>query len=135
MLKHTLILQKAAIFILPYIFFYAFYIQINGEISPGGGFQAGTIFASALIGFELIISNKDIIEKYFSINLLIFLATLGVFIYLGTGLISLFFDSNFLNYSILSDDKLFGQNLGIFFVELGVGLTVASVMCLIYSSI
>ncbi len=133
MLKHILILQKVTLFILPYIFFYSFYIQINGELSPGGGFQAGAIFASALIGFELI-TERAIFEKYFSINLLVFIATLGALIYLSTGLISLIFASNFLDYYALLSDKLSAQNLGIFIVEIGVGLTVASVMCLIYCS-
>lgn len=131
MLKHIMILKQITLFILPYMFIYSFYIQFNGEISPGGGFQAGAIFASALIAFELI-TGKETFKKYFPINLLVFIAGLGALIYLCTGLISLGFNSNFLNYSILDSSKLAAQNIGIFTVELGVGLTVASVMCLIY---
>jgi len=132
MLKDFLILKKITLFILPYIFLYGLYIQINGEISPGGGFQAGVIFSSCLIAFDLI-HGKKISEKYFNTELLIVIATLGVLIYASTGLISLFFNKNYLNYYVLNSDKLIAQNIGIFIIEIGVGLTVASVMYLIYS--
>ena len=35
---------------------------------------------------------------------------------------------NFLDYNVLSHDPVHGQHLGILLVELGVGITVASVM-------
>jgi multicomponent Na+:H+ antiporter subunit B len=132
MLKDFLILKKITLFILPYIFLYSIYIQINGEISPGGGFQAGVIFASCLIGFDLI-HGKTLSARYFNHDLLIIIATLGVFIYASIGLVSFYFGKNYLNYYILATNKLHAQSIGIFIVEIGVGLTVASVMYLIYS--
>jgi len=132
MLKDFLILKKITLFILPYVFLYSTYIQINGEISPGGGFQAGVIFASCLIGLDLI-HGKTLSTRYFNHDLLIIIATLGVFIYASIGLFSLYFGKNYLNYDVLSTNKLHAQSIGIFIVEIGVGLTVASVMYLIYS--
>jgi len=132
MLKDFLILKNVTLFILPYTFLYGIYIQLNGETSPGGGFQAGVIFASCLIGFDLIY-GKILSNKYFSQDVLVITASLGVFIYASTGLASLFFDRNYLNYYVLATNKLTAQILGIFIVEIGVGLTVASVMYLIYS--
>lgn len=131
MLKDFLIIKNVTLFILPYICLYGFYIQLNGEVSPGGGFQAGVIFASAIIGFDLIY-GKTLTSEYFSTNLLIIIATLGVLIYAGTGLVSLIFNDNYLNYYSLASDKHFAQSIGIFTIEIGVGLTVASIMCLIY---
>ena len=131
MLKDFVIAKNITLFILPYIFLYSFYIQINGEVSPGGGFQAGVIFASGLIGFDLIYS-KHLLKKRFSIDTLIFIAVLGVVIYASVGLASLFFNMNYLDYYALASNKLWAQSIGIFAVELGVGLTVASIMCLIY---
>lgn len=131
MLKDFVIAKNITLFILPYIFLYSFYIQINGEVSPGGGFQAGVIFASGLIGFDLIYS-KHLLKKSFSIDTLIFIAVLGVIIYASVGLVSLFFNMNYLDYYALASNKLWAQSIGIFAVELGVGLTVASIMCLIY---
>ena len=38
----------------------------------------------------------------------------------------------YLDYNILSSDPVAGQHLGIFLIELGVGITVASTMLAIY---
>ena len=134
MLKHILIIRKITLFIIPYMFLYGLYVQINGEVSPGGGFQAGVIFASTLIAFDFVNERRSL-QDYFSINLLTFIAILGVLIYAVTGLFSLLYNDNFLNYYSLATDKLLAQTIGIFIIEVGVGLTVASVMSLIYSLI
>lgn len=131
MLKDHLIVQTILKAILPYIILYAIYIQLNGEISPGGGFQAGVIFATCLIGFELLY-GKENFQKIFSIELLIFTSILGVAIYFFTGIISLFFNQNYLDYYALATSAIFAQHLGIFLVEVGVGITVSTVMLLIY---
>ena len=44
---------------------------------------------------------------------------------------------NYLNYNSIAktpwvNHPLTGQHIGIFFIEIGVGLTVSSIMCLIY---
>ena len=40
--------------IIPYILLFALYVQFHGDFGPGGGFQAGVIFASALILYGLV---------------------------------------------------------------------------------
>ncbi|XVN43441.1 MAG: Na(+)/H(+) antiporter subunit B [Candidatus Rickettsia vulgarisii] len=131
MLKDFIIIRHLTLFIIPYIFLYGLYIQVNGEVSPGGSFQSGIIFASAVIAFDLV-HNKFKLKKYFFIESLIALATIGVLIYATTGMISILFNDNYLNYSSLLNNKLAAQRLGIFVIELGVGLCVASITCLIY---
>jgi multicomponent Na+:H+ antiporter subunit B len=131
MLKDHLIVQTILKAILPYIIIYGIYIQLNGEISPGGGFQAGVIFATGLIVFELLYGKEKFLQ-IFSIELLIFASILGVAIYFFTGIISLFFNQNYLDYYALADGAIFAQHLGIFLVEMGVGITVSAVMILIY---
>ena len=42
MLRNHPIIKSVTLFILPYIVLYALYIQINGEVSPGGGFITNT---------------------------------------------------------------------------------------------
>ena len=49
MLKEFIVIKFILSFIILYITLYAIYIQLNGEISPGGGFQAGVIFATGII--------------------------------------------------------------------------------------
>ncbi len=133
MLKNYPIISNVTLFALPYIFLYSLYIQINGEVSPGGGFQAGVIFASSLIGFDLVYGDSK--KQYFSTDSLLFIATLGVIIYASVGVISLLCNDNYLNYYSLANftiDKLSTQHAGIFIIEIGIGLSVAAIMYLIY---
>ncbi|HJD67002.1 MAG TPA: DUF4040 domain-containing protein [Rickettsia endosymbiont of Bembidion lapponicum] len=132
----TEITKSISIFMVPYIILYSLYIQLNGEASPGGGFQAGVIFASSLIAYDLVYGNQKL-NRYFSVNTLIIIAALGVMIYGFTGVISLFFNDNYLNYYSLTNfvnDSLTAQHIGIFAVEIGIGLTVAAIMYSIYNS-
>ena len=62
------------------------------------------------------------------------LAVLGVLLYGGVGVVTMVLGGNFLDYNVLAHDPVHGQHLGILLVELGVGLTVASTMLLIYYS-
>ncbi|MGI9519070.1 MAG: Na(+)/H(+) antiporter subunit B [Pirellulaceae bacterium] len=181
--------------IIPYILLFALYVQFHGDFGPGGGFQAGVIFASALILYGLVfglpaaqrVAPPRLIEKMIAI---------GVLTYAGTGVVTMLMGGNFLDYDVLqfggqqhvaadadhnpstlpdggatldsheenqppetgnhesesahedehSDDHggahegeheehgFFpqGQHLGIFIVELGVGITVTSVMTMIF---
>ncbi len=131
MLKDFVIIKRITLFILPYIFLYGLCVQINGDVSPGGGFQSGAIFASMIIGFDLV-HGQFKLKQYFFTNLLVGIATIGVLIYTLTGMISILFGDNYLNYSSFANNKLLAQHVGIFIIELGVGICVASVMCLIY---
>jgi multicomponent Na+:H+ antiporter subunit B len=136
MLKKFSILKIVFSFIIPYIILYAIYIQLNGEVSPGGGFQAGVIFATAVIAFDLINGGKKT-HQFFLEKALTICGVIGVLIYATTGIISLLFDDNYLDYNSIAKnslitDQLTGQHVGIFSIEIGVGLTVASIMCLIY---
>ena len=37
---------------IPYILLFALYVQFHGDFGPGGGVQAGVIFAAGFIGFN-----------------------------------------------------------------------------------
>ena len=60
------------------------------------------------------------------------LASLGVLIYAGTGVAALILGGNYLEYSVLGATQIAGQHLGILVIELGVGITVMSVMLLMF---
>ena len=133
--------------LIPYILLFALYVQFHGDFGPGGGFQAGVIFAAALILYGLVyglpaiykVAPPRIIEK---------LIAIGLLLYGGTGAACVLLGGNFLDYDVL-DHKLLnelpayfgegsfhflpsGQHLGIFLVELGVGITVTAVMTMIF---
>jgi multicomponent Na+:H+ antiporter subunit B len=106
-------------------------VQFHGDFGPGGGFQAGVIFASAFVLYALIY-GVDKARAVISDDILRIGIGLGVLIYGGTGVVSLFLGANYLDYSPLASDAPHGQHIGIFAVELGVGITVASVMATIF---
>lgn len=153
--------------LIPYILLFALYVQFHGDFGPGGGFQAGVIFASAIILYGLVfglpathkVAPPKAIEK---------LIALGLLLYAGTGVATMLLarekedgtiEGNFLDYDTLEHGFLTelpesidvfrrfsdhpelatpthflpeGQHLGIFLVELGVGITVTAVMIMIF---
>ena len=57
---------------------------------------------------------------------------LGVLIFAGVGVFDLLVGGKYLDYSVMADNPVHGQHLGILLVELGVGVTVASVMIMVF---
>ena len=53
-------------------------------------------------------------------------------IYAGVGVVSLLLGGNYLDYTLLSSNQIAGQHLGILLVELGVGITVAAAMLILF---
>jgi multicomponent Na+:H+ antiporter subunit B len=126
--KGDIISTKISRFILPVVFLFAFYLQVHGEISPGGGFQAGALVAVGFIVYSMVFA-KAIISEVLLKNF----AVLGVVVYIATGLVGVFKGGEFLNYGFLLENKLLGQQVGIIVVEFGVGIAVCSTMMLIYN--
>jgi len=131
-MREKVVLRVVARSFIPFVLLFAFYVQFHGDFGPGGGFQAGVIAASGLILYAMIFGLETVMqvlpatwaEKG---------AVFGVLLYGGVGITSLLLGGNFLDYSVLdAHDPEHGQHLGILLVELGVGITVASVMLLIY---
>ena len=53
-MSHHLVLRVIAKLLIPFILLFALYVQFHGDFGPGGGFQAGVIFAAALILYGLV---------------------------------------------------------------------------------
>ncbi len=118
--------------LLPLILLFALYVQFHGDYGPGGGFQAGVIFGAGFILYALIY-GLDNARRLVPPWLLRIGVSLGVLLYAGVGLMGLFLGGNFLDYGVLDHhDPVHGQHLGILLVELGVGITVSSVMMTIF---
>ena len=132
-MKHNLILKVVSSFLIPLILLFALYVQFHGDFGPGGGFQAGVIFSAAFILYTLVF-GLDAAKKIIPPVLLKLLASLGVLVYAGTGVASLLLGGNFLEYNVLASTNVAGQHLGILVIELGVGITVAAVMMIIFFS-
>ena len=132
-MKHNLILRIIAKLLIPFIILFALYVQFHGDFGPGGGFQAGVIFSSAFILYTLVY-GLETAERIIPVHILKIFASLGVLIYAGTGVAGLLLGGQFLNYNVLAEAPITGQHLGIIVIELGVGITVASVMIMIFFS-
>ncbi len=122
-----LVLRVVAKLLIPFILLFALYVQFHGDFGPGGGFQAGVIFAAAIILYTLIY-GLDAANQILPRGLLRFGIALGVLLFGGVGVYNLLVGGNYLDYSVMSHDPVHGQHLGILLVELGVGITVTSVM-------
>ena len=118
--------------LIPYILLYALYVQFHGDFGPGGGFQAGVMFAAAYILHALVYglkqtekaARKDFVEK---------LIPFGVILYAAVGVWCMLKGGKFLEYNALDPEHpAHGQHLGILLVELGVGITVFSAMLMIF---
>ncbi|GAB3283799.1 Na(+)/H(+) antiporter subunit B [Parahaliea aestuarii] len=127
---HT-ILQIVSRILIPFILLFALYVQFHGEYGPGGGFQAGVIFASAIILYGLLYGLPTVC-RVVRPAVVEWLSAVGVLIFGITGVFAMLSGRPFLDYSVFADDPVTAQHIGILVVELGVGITVASVITVIY---
>ncbi len=115
----------------PFILLFALYVQFHGELGPGGGFQAGVIVAAVVILYGIIFGLRAA-HRVAPPRLVEALVPLGVFIYAAVGVFGLVLGGNYLDYFVLDPDPVHGQERGIFWVEIGVLVTVSSTMIAIY---
>ena len=130
-MRTQVVLRVVAKLLIPFILLFALYVQFHGDYGPGGGFQAGVIIAAAVIFYALIFglpTAKRLVPEW----LVETMVAVGVLIYAGVGVEGLLLGGNFLDYFVLSHDPVSGQHTGIFLVELGVCITVAGVMLMIF---
>ncbi len=132
-MTHHPVLRVIAKFMIPLILLFALYVQFHGDFGPGGGFQAGVIFGAGIILYGLIF-GLDTAARVIPSWLLQLGVALGVLLYGGVGIASLALGGKYLEYGVLAHDPVHGQHLGIFLVELGVFVTVASVMVTVFVS-
>lgn len=101
-IEPNFVLSNASRFLLPLIILFGMYIIIHGHLSPGGGFQGGSVIASGVLMFYLAFSSfKENATKY------TFIETLSGFSYILLGLLSIlfmgYFLGNFLNTGVVGN--------------------------------
>lgn len=129
--ERHLVLRIVAKILIPFILIFALYVQFHGEYSPGGGFQAGVIFAAAIILYSMLF-GLETARRVINQTFIQLLAAIGVLVYGSVGLVSFLNGGNFLDYNVLLSNPVAGQHLGILLIELGVGFTVTAVMIIIF---
>ncbi|MDA8871016.1 Na(+)/H(+) antiporter subunit B [Rhizobiaceae bacterium] len=130
-MEHHLILRVVTRLLVPPILLFGLYVQFHGDFGPGGGFQAGVIFAVAFILFGVVFGLSRI-RHIFPYVWVYRLIGFGLFLYAGTGVASLLLGANYLDYDVFAEKGYDGQHLGIIVIEAGVGITVFAVMIAFY---
>jgi multicomponent Na+:H+ antiporter subunit B len=129
--RRDLVLRLTAKLLIPFIVLFALYVQFHGDFGPGGGFQAGVIIAAAII-YHALIYGVEAARSAVPDWIVETMVASGVLVYAGVGLMGIVLGGNYLDYFVLGHDSVHGQHRGIFWVEIGVAVTVAGVMLKIF---
>ncbi len=145
---HHVVPRVAAKLLIPLVALFAFYVQFHGDLGAGGGFQAGVIMAAAIILHALVFGLRGTMAAI-PPRVARSLASLGVLLYAGIGVICMMNGGGFLDYDYLFPPSVeqqipgwllgdsehahhWGQHFGIMLIELGVLLTVSATMVTIF---
>ena len=133
-MDENVVIRTTARVLMPFMMVFGLYVIFHGEGGPGGGFQGGVILASAFVLYTLVhgieASTAIVPKRYTDV-----LAAAGVLLYAGVGVYCMARGGNFLDYYYLvgaAEDPGAAQVLGMTLVELGVGITVSSVMITLF---
>jgi len=131
-IEHLILRVVMKIMFAPILLF-ALYVQFHGDYGPGGGFQAGVIFAVAFI-LHALIMGLDETKRVLPVGVLKVLMVVGFLFYAGTGVATMLLGGNLLGYDAIDPQSTHhaGQHYGILLVEFGVGMAVASTMMMIF---
>lgn len=131
----NIILKNITQYLVAFIQLFGFYVIGHGHVSPGGGFQGGCILAASYILMITTLGIDETKARFDEVKKTLF-NSLGVFIYAFTGFLCLLLGANYLDYSGLSNlfpfDPIKARYYGTFAIELGVGITVMSIMFTIF---
>ncbi len=118
------------------ILIYAMYVLFHGEVSLGGGFQAGALIALAYIIDVMVAPNARMLFRFDKRNS-VSIAGIGVSIYAFTGVITMLSGGVFLEYGKLPHGMLKYElhPAGILMIETGVTLCVMATIVAILNAI
>jgi multicomponent Na+:H+ antiporter subunit B len=129
--RDYLVLRVIAKLMIAFMLVFALYVQFHGDFGPGGGFQAGVIAAAAII-FYAIIYGLPTARRVVPDWLVETMVATGVLLYALVGVAGILLGGNYLDYFVLHANPVEGQHRGIFWVEMGVLITVSGVMLKIF---
>src|SRR5690606_23732019 len=101
------VLKVTAKFLIPLIMLFALYVPFHGEYSPGGGFQARVIFASAVMLYGLVFGVEQA-RQVLPVAFMVRQAGAGVLLFGVVGVVSRLRGGEYLNYLMLAADPMAG---------------------------
>ena len=130
-LRHHVVPQVVGRLLIPFIVLFGLYVQFHGEYGPGGGFQAGAIIATGLI-LHALLEGESAALRSIPLSVLTGMAAGGAMLYALVGVAGIALGGNFLDYSVLAENSVKGQQIGILAIEAGVGITVCGALLAIF---
>jgi len=134
--KPSVIIHTIILLILPLIIMFSLYVILHGDVSPGGGFQGGTIAAASLIVFTLVFGYLHSLNRI-PVRLRTSVESSAPIAFTIVGIISFFYHRNFLTFMLpgLSSNyqHLLARGL-LLFLEVGIGLGGATIFTSIFYS-
>jgi multicomponent Na+:H+ antiporter subunit B len=118
----------------PFVTMFGIYVIAHGHYGPGGGFAGGVVVAMAVVLTRMIFTS-DASAQVFPQAAALPAMAIGMALFLTAGFVPMLGGGTFLDYAaspIAATDDAYTRYLGIFVVEVGVGLVVAGGMVLIY---
>ena len=133
-----LIVTNTVRLLIPVVQIFAFYVLAHGHVSPGGGFQGGVLMGASFILVALSWDLETALAR-FPLHWCTIIAGLGIILYAGIGILSMFLGGEFLDYSELSKvfpvSREMARYHAMLGVEIGVGLTVTAIMFSLYANL
>ena len=123
--------------LVPLILVYGIYVLFHGEVSLGGGFQAGALMGMVYLLDVMVLSDREnlvTLPKHISVAI----AGVGTFIYAFTGVLCMVGGGKFLEYGALPFPFIHSHELhptGMLLVEIGVAVCVAATIITILNAL
>ncbi len=131
-MREHIVIRTVVKALIPFIQLFALYVIAHGELGPGGGFQGGVILGASIILYVLAFGMEDG-RKRISEKMSDILNSTGVLIYAVIGVLCLFAGGAYLEYGSLPlGGHKIANSLGMYGIEIGVGITVTAVMITIF---
>lgn len=131
------IIEVAGRGLAPVIQLIGIYVFFHGHYGPGGGFQGGVLLAAGVLLLRMTIGFENS-QLQVKSKITILLCAIGALIFAGTGLVTVWFGGNFMDYAYLPVSWMEADDLryyGILFIEVGVTLAVMTALIAIYDEL
>ena len=134
--QNSVILEVAYRLLSPILLMFGIYVLVHGEVSAGGGFQAGVILGLAVI-CERILSPSDDTHHPLWQYRAVAAAGIGTLLYALVGVTTIAMGGNFLEYGLLPlpVGEVERHAFGMLFIEVGVTVCVMATVVSIFDSL